>query len=216
MEHLVGGHITLAFRYLAQLLAALRSQRLLGMPARLLRRCENLLGLPLTPDILREVTMALTPSRDVHSTLKIIMEKISQYYCPDTWSLLMVDQEKNELYFALAVGKAGKALKDVRLKLGEGIAGWVAKNDKHLIVPDVMIDPRFAKSIDQMIRLGTRYMICIPVRSKRRVLGLIQLVNTNEKSFDAQQLFCIEALCDYAAITIERTCSRQSSGSKVN
>jgi len=58
------------------------------------------------------------------------MEKIDEFLRPDTWSLLLVDEAKQELYFELAVGKGAQALKDVRIKMGQGIAGWVAQNDE--------------------------------------------------------------------------------------
>jgi diguanylate cyclase (GGDEF)-like protein len=115
----------------------------------------------------------------------------------------MVDEEKNELYFAIAVGTAAEALKNVRLKVGEGIAGWVAKNGERLIVPDVMTDPRFAKRIDEMTKWETRSIICVPLRSKLRVLGVIQLVNVHLDHFTNQETFFLQSLCDYAAIAIE-------------
>src|SRR6185369_2782295 len=128
-------------------------------------------------EIFHDVAKALTSSLDLDSILQTIMEKMAEYFRPDTWSLLMVDEEHNELYFAIAVGDAAEALKNVRLKVGEGIAGWVAKHGERLVVPDVMSDPRFAKRIDEMTEWETRSIICIPLRSKHRVLGVIQLVN---------------------------------------
>ena len=74
-------------------------------------------------NIFHDVAKALTSSLDLDSILQTIMEKMAEYFRPDTWSLLMVDEEHNELYFAIAVGDAAEALKDVRLKVGEGIAG---------------------------------------------------------------------------------------------
>ncbi len=71
------------------------------------------------------------------------MEKIDEFLRPDTWSLLLVDEAKQELYFELAVGKGAQALKDVRIKMGQGIAGWVAQNDEAVIVADVSKDTRF-------------------------------------------------------------------------
>src|ERR1700737_377356 len=91
--------------------------------------------------IFHDVAKALTSSLDLDSILQTIMEKMAEYFRPDTWSLLMVDEERDELYFAIAVGDAAEALKSVRLKVGEGIAGWVAKHGESLIVPDVYNDP---------------------------------------------------------------------------
>jgi len=128
-------------------------------------------------NIFHDVAKALTSSLDLDSILQTIMEKMAEYFRPDTWSLLMVDEDKQELYFAIAVGDAADALKSMRLKVGEGIAGWVAKNGERLIVPDVGNDPRFAKRVDETTKWETRSIICVPLRSKHRVLGVIQLVN---------------------------------------
>src|SRR5258707_9946589 len=103
-------------------------------------------------NIFHDVAKALTSSLDVDSILQTIMEKMAEYFRPDTWSLLMVDHEREELYFAIAVGTASEALKNLRLKVGEGIAGYVARHGERLIVPDVMNDPRFARRIDEMTK----------------------------------------------------------------
>src|SRR2546427_3006456 len=153
--------------------------------------------------IFHDVAKALTSSLDLDSILQTIMEKMAEYFRPDTWSLLMVDEERDELYFAIAVGAASETLRNVRLKVGEGIAGWVAKHGERLIVPDVYTDPRFAKRIDEMTKLETRSIICVPLRSKLRVLGVIQLVNVDMEHFGDQEVFFLQSLCDYAAIAIE-------------
>ena len=62
------------------------------------------------------------------------MEKIDEFLRPENWSLLLLDEAKQELYFELAVGKASQALKDVRIKIGQGIAGWVAQNGETVVV----------------------------------------------------------------------------------
>src|ERR1700726_3296034 len=152
--------------------------------------------------IFHDVAKALTSSLNLDSILQTIMEKMAEYFRPDTWSLLMVDEEKDELYFAIAVGAAAEVLSKARLKVGEGIAGWVAKHGQALIVPDVQNDPRFSARLDEITRLQTHSVICVPLRSKHRVLGVIQLVNANV-GLSEQELFFLQALCDYAAISIE-------------
>ena len=153
--------------------------------------------------IFHDVAKARTSSLDLDSILQTIMEKMAEYFRPDTWSLLMVDEEHDELYFAIAVGEAAEALKNVRLKVGEGIAGWVAKNGEQVISPDVEHDPRFARRVDQSTQWETHSVICVPLKSRLRVLGVIQLVNVNLAQFNEPEVFFLQALCDYAAIAIE-------------
>src|SRR5689334_23202441 len=153
--------------------------------------------------IFHDVAKALTSSLDLDSILQTIMEKMAEYFRPGTWSLLMVDEAREELYFAIAVGEKAEALKNVRLKVGEGIAGWVAKHGEARIVPDVRTDPFFASRVDEATKWETRSMICVPIRSKHRVLGVIQLVNVTPEHFNDQEVFFLQSLCDYAAIAIE-------------
>src|SRR5579863_3039532 len=153
--------------------------------------------------IFHDVAKALTSSLDLDSILQTIMEKMAEYFRPGTWSLLMVDEGREELYFAIAVGEKAEALKNVRLKVGEGIAGWVAKHGEARIVPDVRTDPYFASRVDDATKWETRSVICVPLRSKLRVLGVIQLVNVDMERFKDPELFFLQALCDYAAIAIE-------------
>ena len=145
----------------------------------------------------------LTIFHDVAKALTSSLEKMGEYFRPDTWSLLMVDEQHDELYFAIAVGDAAEALKNVRLKVGEGIAGWVAKNGEQVISTDVEHDPRYARRVDEVTRWETRSVICMPLRSRLRVLGVIQLVNVDMAHFNEQEVFFLRALCDYAAIAIE-------------
>src|SRR5678815_4873513 len=120
--------------------------------------------------IFHDVAKALTSSLDLDSILQTIMEKMAEYFRPDTWSLLMVEESKMELYFAIAVGDKAEALKNIRLKVGEGIAGWVAQHGEQQIVPDVSADPRVAKRVDKMTKMETQSIICVPLRSKHRAV----------------------------------------------
>src|SRR5436305_13397607 len=111
--------------------------------------------------IFNDVAKALTSSLNLDSILQTIMDKMAEFFRPDTWSLLMVDEERDELYFAIAVGDAAEKLKSARVKMGEGIAGWVARHGESLVVPDVRNDPRFAKRFDQMTKWETHSVICL-------------------------------------------------------
>src|SRR6266404_2028151 len=71
------------------------------------------------------------------------------------------------------------------------------------IFHDVANDPRFSPRLDEMTRWHTKSIICVPLRSRHRVLGVIQLVNVDVKELSEQEMFFLQALCDYAAISIE-------------
>ncbi len=153
--------------------------------------------------IFHDVAKALTSSLNLNSVLQTIMEKVAEYFRPDTWSLLMIDENKGELYFAIAVGDAVEMLKTVRLKIGEGIAGWVAKHGEPMLVPDVYNDPRFSRKVDELTRCQTRSIICLPLKSRHRVLGVMQLINVGPELFGDQEIFFLQSLCGYAAIAID-------------
>src|SRR5947208_15170419 len=92
------------------------------------------------------------------------MEKIDEFLRPDNWSLLLLDEEKQELYFELAVGKASQALKDVRIKMGQGIAGWVAQHGESVVVPDTTKDTRFFAKVDEKTKTEARSIVAEPWR----------------------------------------------------
>ena len=92
--------------------------------------------------VFHELGKALTSSLQLDQVLRTIMEKINEVLRPDTWSLLLMDVDKDELYFQIATGKGAEALKDVRIKLGQGLAGWVAQTGEVVVVPDTI--KRFA------------------------------------------------------------------------
>ena len=154
--------------------------------------------------IVHDIAKALTSTLQIDQVLKTIMEKVQELLSPDTWSLLLVDEATNELFFQIATGKAADKLKDVRIPMGEGIAGWVAKSGKATIVPEVSKDPRFMNQIDQVTKMRTRSIICVPISGKERVLGVIEIINyMGHREFDENDLNLLQAMADYAAIAME-------------
>jgi diguanylate cyclase (GGDEF)-like protein len=154
--------------------------------------------------VFHELGKALTSSLQLDQVLRTIMEKIDEFLRPDTWSLLLVDEEKHELYFELAVGKNTQLLKDIRIKMGQGIAGWVAENEKALVVPDVSKDTRFFSQVDEKTKMETHSIVAVPVRYRDHCLGVIELINcVGADGFHERDLALLEALADFAAIALE-------------
>ncbi len=149
---------------------------------------------------------ALTSSLDLREILKILMAQISELLRPENWSLLLIDPATSELTFEIAIGEGAEKRRNVRLQPGEGIVGWVAKEGKPLVIPDVSIDPRFSKKADEISGFQTKSVVCVPLMVRGKVLGAIELINNNtEDSFSKDDLLLLETLADYTAIAIENS-----------
>lgn len=161
-------------------------------------------SLPLTLRTFHEIGTALTSTLKLKEVLNVIAEKMAVLVTCEAWSLLLFDERTQELQFEIAVGAHGDKLKDVRLKLGQGIAGWVAEKGEPLIVPDARRDPRFYAEVDRFTGMETRSILCLPLRCKGEVLGVIELLNrVGEQGFTPSDVQLVSTLTDYAAIAIE-------------
>jgi HD-GYP domain-containing protein (c-di-GMP phosphodiesterase class II) len=111
--------------------------------------------------------------------------------------------EKGELFFEVALGEKGEIVKRFQLKRGEGIAGWVAMHGESLIVSNAQKDPRFFKKVDQAAGFVTHTVICVPLRIKDDIIGVIQGINKREGEFTHDDLDLFQALADQIAIALD-------------
>ncbi|HUK55930.1 MAG TPA: sensor domain-containing diguanylate cyclase [Nitrospiria bacterium] len=146
---------------------------------------------------------ALTSTLEFNKILRVIMERAQRLIKCDAWSLLLLDEEAQELRFVAAKGTKG--IKKIRLKVGQGIAGWVAKTGQPLIIHDVRKDRRFNRAADRIIRFKTRSVLCVPIVNKKRTIGVLEMINKqNREPFDETDQDLLRKLVDQAAIALER------------
>ena len=152
---------------------------------------------------LTKLSAILNSTLDPKEVQKRAMEAATELMNAQVGSLLLVDEKNNELYFEVALGEKGAQVKAIRLKIGEGIAGWVAQHGEPLIVEDVQKDPRFAKKADKKSSFVTRNMICVPVRIKDKTIGVLQAINKEEGAFAQEHLELFQMLANQVGIAIE-------------
>jgi diguanylate cyclase (GGDEF)-like protein len=153
--------------------------------------------------VFHDVARALTSSLELEEILGAIMNKMAQFFGPERWSMLMVDDKSNELYYAIAVGENAESLKGLRVPMGEGVAGWVASTGNPLVVPDVALDPHWSAFANKHPDLKIKSIACVPVRSGNKTLGVIQLLNSKLDLLSEYSISFLRILCDYAAIAIQ-------------
>jgi serine phosphatase RsbU (regulator of sigma subunit) len=94
----------------------------------------------------------------------------------------------------------------VKLKMGEGIAGWVAQHRKAVIIEDAQKDPRFSKRADKRRDLSTRTILSVPLVQREELLGVLSVLNSRNKPFfDNEDLELLESFADLAAVAIVRS-----------
>lgn len=152
---------------------------------------------------LLEFSTIINSSLEIGEIRKKTIEASIELTRSEAGSLLLYDEEREELYFDVALGDKADKIKTIRLKLGEGIAGWVAKERKQVIINDVQNDPRFFRKADQKSGFVTRSMICIPVMRREKLIGVLQVLNKIDGEFNEYDAELLKALSNQVAVAIE-------------
>ena len=163
------------------------------------RRIEEL-------DALNHVASILNSADDLEQVLALALDRIAKALHAEAGSLLLRNEATGELVFNVAVGPVADRIRGRRLAPGQGIAGWVAQTGKSLLVPDVTADPRFSGGVDKASGFVTRSILCTPLRSNERIIGVVQLLNhTAGRPFTEVDLRLLEAIALHAAAVIEHS-----------
>ena len=153
---------------------------------------------------------------DINALLAHILESAQRIVAGDASSLLLLDSNKQVLRFEVALGPKGLEAKKFVVKMDEGIAGWVVKNNRSLIVNDVENDPRYSKNVQQSTGYRTRNMLAVPMRVKDECIGVIEILNKQgDAGFTLADLEVLEILANQAAIAYQNASFLQRSRDEI-
>ena len=125
----------------------------------------------------QETVQHFTPEQDVIALLDETMECALDLLDADDGSLLLLDEETDELAFVLVHGSVRETLQGYRFDRRQGIAGWVADYAEPVIVDDVSNDSRFLSDVDERFGFETYSLVAVPLIARGRVLGVIEVIN---------------------------------------
>ncbi|MDQ7821561.1 MAG: GAF domain-containing sensor histidine kinase [Candidatus Eremiobacteraeota bacterium] len=174
------------------------SQRRVPVPARKSRG-----RLPIKNRII-ELGLQLSANLDIDDLLNTIVNEAALIFKSESASLIFLDEEKEALHFR-NVGSSDDLsfLRDLSLKRGEGIAGYVAQEGTPLIINDVQNDPRFSQKADKKTGKITRSMMAVPLRGNDRILGTMEVINKRKGFFTAAELSECQTLASFASVALE-------------
>jgi signal transduction protein with GAF and PtsI domain len=146
----------------------------------------------------------------INSTLNIaeVLENIMKYANLVTNSaastLMLLDEETGELVFSVPTGPKSDKLTDIRMPPGKGIAGWVAVNGQHLLIPDARKDPRFYGKVDEISGYETKSVLCVPLMTRSKLIGVLEVINkTDCVSFTEEDAMLLNFFANQAAVAVE-------------
>lgn len=160
---------------------------------------------------IKNLTCLIESSKVINSSLSLskILNTVTaiskDILSAEAGSLMLLDKNTKELVFTVALGKkVDKLKKNIRIRLGQGIVGLVAKTGKAVILNDVRKDPRFFNLADKLSGFQTRSIMCVPLKVKSKVIGALEAINSHRKGgFSKKDLDLFQAFSCQVAVAID-------------
>jgi len=151
--------------------------------------------------LVQEIGRALSSGLELDQLLTLIMEKVTQLMEADRSTLYLVSDDGTELWSKVW---QGDDFFEIRLKVGEGISGWVARTGDIVNLPDAYGDERFQPAVDLRSGYRTRTVLCVPMKNALgQITGVLQCLNKQGGPFTRADEELCSALASLAAVAID-------------
>jgi len=152
---------------------------------------------------LKDISAWVSNVHDLNRLLETILETGNRMMGAKASSLLLLDEKTNKLYFKVATGTKKEEVKQFEVKMGQGIAGYVAQKDEPLLIKDATKDKRWYRHISNQIGFKTKSIACVPMHLHNKVIGVIEFMNKVDGSaFQNNDLELLTVFADLAAVAI--------------
>ncbi len=158
-------------------------------------------------DTLLEMGKVVSSSLELDEVLEAILDQLKRVVDVEAGSILLVDELSGpgarELAFRVTLSDELRKESVERMPFGKGIVGLVAETGEPLTVLDAQNDPRWYKKIDEITGFVTKSLLCVPLKARNEVIGVIELVNKLEGKFTEEDKGLLSAVAASVAIAIE-------------
>lgn len=152
---------------------------------------------------LNDIAATITSSLDPRQVYRLVVQKINEYFHVEAGSLLLLDQQTDELVFMMTLEAGEEKLAGVRVPPGQGLVGEAIRTRQPVVVLDAQNDPRFYKKVSEDVGFVTRSVLCVPMLVKGREIGVIQLLNKLEGDFDTDDANRLSLMANTIAVAID-------------
>jgi signal transduction histidine kinase len=155
--------------------------------------------------LLNQIGQDFSSHLDFDKVIHTIMMRVKNVLRCEASSVILYDEEDESLVFYAASGIGSRKIRGLKVPRGKGFAWWVFDNQAPVVVDDPLKDERFYSGIDKITHNKTRSLICVPIRKKDRVLGVIEGINKVEGTFTDGDLDLLTSISQFAGISIENS-----------
>jgi len=154
--------------------------------------------------IFYQVGQALVTTFDINRLLSDTMQLAANVIDAGASSIMLIDENQKELVFEVSHGAGSQMLRQQRIPLDEGIAGWVARHGQPVISNQARTDPRFSHRVDVRTGFLTQSIAAVPLRIKGRIIGVLEVLNKySGNGFSQEDVQLMSSIAAQAAIAIE-------------
>ena len=180
---------------------AMEKYRLGSENRRLLR---ELTGQVRQLELIGRISTMIASTLELEPLFDLVIEQTQKLLQAEASSLMIVNEGSDELRIAVALGPKGLELRNRTVKIGQGVAGWVAKEKAPLFVPDVRQDGRFDPSFDKCTGFWTRSILAAPLLVRGRVVGVIEVINRKDgEAFRESDLKLLLSFAPHIAVAVD-------------
>ncbi len=153
-----------------------------------------------------EVSCLINSITDYKTLLRAVLSVAQRVVKADAASLFLLEEDSGDLRLSIATrSDGGFDEPGITVPKGKGIAGWVMDRNEPLLIPDAYKDDRFYSEADKKTGFTTRSILCAPLRSEGKTIGVLQVLNPLDKlAFEAVDLEGFTAYAELTATAIEK------------
>ena len=156
--------------------------------------------------LFRDFTNLLHSVSDREAFLRMLVVTATRVLNVTACSLILVERKSDRLFFHTATGESQEEVKQIKLKIGEGIAGWVVQRGEPALVPDVSKDTRWSSKVSSEVGIDTRSIACVPLISKGEVIGALEIIDRYDgQPVNEEDLERLTAFAEMATEALEES-----------
>lgn len=151
----------------------------------------------------KEITNWVNSVLNLEQLLEVIIDTATRMMKAKASSLLLLDEKTQKLYFKVATGEKRDQVRQFEVRLGEGIAGFVAQKGEPLLIPDVRKDPRWDKKISESVGFKTTSIACVPLKTDHKIIGVFEIIDKEDGSpIKEDDMNMLSVIADMASMAI--------------